>query len=487
MKNYKIIYLLFVLASLLTACEDFLAKDPQQSLDAGSQFDSEEKLQTALAGTYNAIQDTDLLGMNLTLFPDLIADNADWFGSFPTIVDVTNQEPDAQNGEVAGLWIDGYTGINAANTVIESANTLAGIDPAVKDQLIGESLFIRGLIEFEQVRYFGKPFGGSSSTDLAVPLRTEAVFTLSEYENKPRNTVDEVYNQAISDLTTASTLLPDFVGNGRANRFAALAVLARIRFQRREYTEAATLALQVINGGFTLNTRSVTFYIVEFSGESIFELANTTQDRSGITFWTHRLRRDADTRIGSDLVNNGYNMIVTAGQQATISGAGNTFVDQRVYDLTEDGSGNLGGLVHPLKYEDNVNAADNSYIIRLAEFMLMRAEAQVINVGINQESIDLLNAVRLRAIDVLDGGGNPIDGTPFVAFVSGDFVDAAALQEAIILERRVELFLEGNRLHDLVRLNRLVKGTAPGADQLVWPVPQRAIDTNPLLIQNPGY
>jgi len=51
-----------------------------------------------------------------------------------------------------------------------------------------------------------------------------------------------------------------------------------------------------------------------------------------------------------------------------------------------------------------------------------------------------------------------------------DFPDAAALIDAIAKERRVELAFEGNYFHDLIRL----------------PIPQRELDVNPNLVQNPG-
>ncbi|NJK82864.1 MAG: RagB/SusD family nutrient uptake outer membrane protein [Saprospiraceae bacterium] len=42
-------------------------------------------------------------------------------------------------------------------------------------------------------------------------------------------------------------------------------------------------------------------------------------------------------------------------------------------------------------------------------------------------------------------------------------------------------------MHDLIRLGRPVKGLAPDADVLRWPIPQRDLDANNNLVQNPGY
>ncbi|MEM9933924.1 MAG: RagB/SusD family nutrient uptake outer membrane protein, partial [Bacteroidota bacterium] len=106
-------------------------------------------------------------------------------------------------------------------------------------------------------------------------------------------------------------------------------------------------------------------------------------------------------------------------------------------------------------------------------------------------SVDLLNEIRNRAIRTIDAGGAEGDASAYVSYVVGDFASADELIEAIILERQVELAWEGNRFHDLNRLGRPMvndRASSPsGADNLVWPVPQRDIDANSNLVQNPGY
>jgi hypothetical protein len=126
-------------------------------------------------------------------------------------------------------------------------------------------------------------------------------------------------------------------------------------------------------------------------------------------------------------------------------------------------------------------------LVRLATFYLMRAEALARTEGINQESLDLLNAIRTRAIRRVDSEGVQSDASDVISYEAADFADADELIEAIILERRVELAFEGNRIHDLRRLQRDVRGVAWDADVLVFPIPQREIDANDQLVQNPGY
>ena len=54
-------------------------------------------------------------------------------------------------------------------------------------------------------------------------------------------------------------------------------------------------------------------------------------------------------------------------------------------------------------------------------------------------------------------------------------------------ERFRELAFEGDRLWTLKRLQMNVDGRSYDDDKLVLPIPQREIDVNSNLVQNPGY
>ena len=108
-------------------------------------------------------------------------------------------------------------------------------------------------------------------------------------------------------------------------------------------------------------------------------------------------------------------------------------------------------------------------IIRLAELHLIRAEANFrLSTAVGLAPIDDLNKIRSRA------------GAP-------EIVKADLTLDKILLERKLELAFEGLLLSDVKRLKKNV-GTLPFSDpKLVLPIPQREIDTNKSLVQNPGY
>ncbi|OJJ15996.1 hypothetical protein BKI52_35070 [marine bacterium AO1-C] len=487
----KKIYSIFLFACFIgfTACKNQLENpQPQQSLALSTAYVTPSDLDNALIGAYNRFQDANLYGGDFVLVGDLMSNNIVWGGSFTGPLDIASLQITANNGNVTGMYNDLYRLINDVNGILQFADGIEGVTAADRDRIKGEAYFMRGVALFEAVRYFGKPYSATSSSDPGLPLVTTFTDDISKVQEIPRSTVEQVYQQAISDLTQASTLIPTtFTTQGRATRWAALSALAEIAFQQGNYTEAASKANEVINSGaFALNSTPDLFYNNEFSGESILEINMTTQDNPGVnagltTFYANSaLGGRQDITIDAGFLTGGYDQIVTTAQQTALTTATQTVVDLRATTLIDRANSFV------LKYTDGANNADNIIVYRYAEILLMRAEALARTTGVTAEAVNLLNQVRGRSLVVSDAGGNEVADTP-VLFQTTDFANAQALIDAIILERRVELAYEGNRFHDLRRIGAAVKGTAATANNLVFPIPQSAIDNNSALTQNPGY
>jgi hypothetical protein len=121
-------------------------------------------------------------------------------------------------------------------------------------------------------------------------------------------------------------------------------------------------------------------------------------------------------------------------------------------------------------YSRSAQRDDPSYVLRLAEQYLIRAEARA-RQGKLSEAVADLNAVRTRA---------GLAGT--------DAVTAEQLLLAIENERKIEFAFEADRWFDLVRTGRA--GTVLGVtDQRRWlfPIPFNDLVADPDLVQNPGY
>jgi hypothetical protein len=140
----------------------------------------------------------------------------------------------------------------------------------------------------------------------------------------------------------------------------------------------------------------------------------------------------------------------------------------------------VGGNRNVLVAKDNQNrwygnlyyrtpASDPTYIFRIAELYLIRAEARARQGKLAGALLDL-NAVRDRA------------GLPASAAATADEVLLA-----IENERRVEFAQEPHRWFDLVRTGRAAVVGVTDPDRHVMPIPVDQLLTDPALEQNPGY
>ena len=128
----------------------------------------------------------------------------------------------------------------------------------------------------------------------------------------------------------------------------------------------------------------------------------------------------------------------------------------------------------------NTNPA-NIVVLRFADVLLMKAET-LNELGRTQEAEEPLYRVRRRA------------GLTDRSDVEG--LSMEQMREKIRHERRIELAFEGHRWFDMVRwdegqyvlnfLHSIGKSNAT-EKHLLFPIPQKEIDANPNLIQNPGY
>ena len=432
------------------SCSKFLEPLPQNSLSPTQVFSDEAGATAALLGTYGAMTSSSYLAVTYPVFADMSADNLSWTGTFPTWSQVKNHSMLADNADNQNMWAALYAVINSANNVIKFTPTIATISDDRTTQLMAEAQFVRAAAYFDLVRYWGD-----------VPLVLTPTVGPGPDLNVARSLKAQVYDQIKVDLTAAEAVLPD-VNVGRGTKWAAKAIKARLALYRGLWQEAADLADQVVGSGkFQLLPSYRNVFTTEFSAESIWEIAfEATGNKSFEAFYmlpgTNGGRNEASpTGTGSTLPT-AYEIGDTR-KAATISDG--TF--------TSSGTGTVPAGVQIKYYQPN--GEDNVRYIRYAEVLLIGAEAKA-NLSNATGALVLLNRVRTRA-----------GLTPSVA-------TGTALLDAIAQERRVELALEGHRWFDLIRTGKaqqLLGITDP--NKLLFPIPQREIQNNPNIKQNPGY
>jgi len=465
---------LIVLASMalaLSSCKkSFLDLRPYTSVSSDVAITNESDMQNALNGAYGNMNSANLYGRSTPLFGDLVADNVyistinsnrylDFFQINYTVTDVNMQ----------GIWQSAYSTILRANNVINSS--LQGNENI--DQLRGEALAIRGLMYFELVKFFGKPYTVDPNA-LGVPL----ILTYDPTLKPTRNSVQEVYTQIEKDLTDAANLMTQDKSSGFFTKWAAKALLARMYQFKGDWDKAQTTAEDVINN----------------SGYSLLQLGDV------LTFWQNNTDRNDKLEVLFEIVFDATNNIGNSSLPYFFdqSGYGDALATESLYNLYSNtdvrkdmfivGSPIRGDEAKVVNKFANTGSADKDEmkVIRMSEVYFIAAEAAFHN-GDEATARTYLNDVATER----DPG------------FAGYSASGQALLDDILLERRKELAFEGHRYWDLVRNNLNVtridqannySGNVPlvletSNFRRILPIPQAELDANPNIReqQNPGY
>jgi starch-binding outer membrane protein, SusD/RagB family len=386
------------------------------------------------------------------------------------------------------LWGSCYVGIGRANIVLQKVPAMS-IDPAIQKRCIGEAQFLRAKYYFDLVRAYGD-----------VPLQTVPPDPQAALVT-PRTPAAQVYAQIEKDLIDAIGNLPPSYGGddlGRATKWAATGLLAKVYLTENKMAEAATRAREVISGSGKAmwDNYADNFKVANENGkESLFE----AQFISGRNQYTQNGPGFSGNEFfgprGQGIVpQGGYGFNIpeadfVAGYEAgdlrrdaTIWKPGDVYPDGRTQPASLPGSPNGYGCKKWFVGKVNTNIWDselNIPVMRLAEVYLILAEAA----GPSPEGFEALNKVRRRAFGLPIGTASARD----LSGLSGD-----AYKQAVWRERKYELAFEMDRWFDMKRTGELLtspqlraKGIKPF--NVVLPIPQSELDVNPGLRQNPGY
>ncbi|WP_127139973.1 RagB/SusD family nutrient uptake outer membrane protein [Flagellimonas marinaquae] len=495
MKNIAKILVLYVL--VLCSCSgDILTEDPKSFLTPESFPNNEKDAVAATNAAYSRLHSN-----NRDLYYGFVGTDEAFQGFH-------NQRPitwfinlNEFDDDAVGFWRTDYQGVARCNAVIDLVPNV-DMDEALKNRLIAEAKFLRAYYYFSLVRKYG-----------GVPIIDGILSGPDELVGVTRNTEQEVYQLIKQDLGDAVQSLPESYGSGelgRATKWAAIGMLAKVHMTLGEFDQANTFLDQIINSnqfGLFSDYNRIFREVNEnqmfpdkngnLVNEIIWEVQFVKNER-GSTITQQTGSRDPQVGGVNALWGGFENMLPTPELRAMFE-PGDLRLDisyvetVQINGQTEVLESNRTPEAGPIsgKYHNPDNSeppirdesGNNIIILRFADILLLKAEA-LNELGNPEAALPYINLVRERAgITMLSG------------------MDQNGLRQAIIKERATELSFEGHRRYDLIRwgiyIETMRNTTSPFLQSpreniqefhVRLPIPQNEIGvSNGSLTQNPGY
>lgn len=476
----KIIFLAATVLLVFSSCNDFLDKQPLDSVTEEAVFNDDALLTAYVTACYNAYPN----GFDEAMMSSCTDESYTRHGANSSVL-VSQGEMNVDNienfdsGRFANFnyWNSAYEYLRNINTFFEKYEE-AQVSEELKSRLYGEMKFIRAFVYANLIWRFG-----------GVPIITK-VYTLddTDYTIK-RNTYDECVDFILADLDEAIQYLPDKMegeNKGRASADACKALRARVLLyaasplvnptnDRAKWERARDAAKEVLElPGYSLSSDYRTMFLQD-DNEVIFRKYYTKAQANRVNLFNspngyggwggncpiQNLVDDYEMKETGKLPNepdSGYDPTNPyEGRDprfyATILYNGAMFRGREVETFVPNGQDSEQGAIgswncsltgyYLYKYHDENQVLNESEattvpwtFFRLAEFYLNYAEAQYY-LGNEEECRNAINTVRAR---------EGVEMPPITA-------SGTELLEKLRHERRIELAFENHRYFDLRRWN----------------------------------
>lgn len=482
--------------SALSCSDEWLTDTPtyETLITENGTIVTESDLIVAVNGLYGVMNTSSTFGANHFTYQELTGDLAfvgiSNSGRFTGTNGWGHISPD--EGAGTAIWNSLYNIIANANFILAyedqiEEDTTVG-NESVK-QLFAHVHAVRAYCYTTLMQYFA-PNYGEGDQSLGVPYVT----TFDVEQRLPRSTVQEVYDNILADLNYAED---NFVTNPGKNTFNPVTIKllkARVYLYMKNYPKAIEYADQVINDGSTS--------FVGLSDVSKIFVATNEDNYSEILF---QIYESSTVNLGSnDALSATWSSVGTYKQNYMRESFYKTFIPKTNPDdpngewprsqwiskatdmrakswyIVNAYVNNLTDDPKPVDVRKYTGAARDVVQFRKSEAIFIKAEAQYKEGSDSDAAQTLQNWV----VTYRDPGY-------VIPATSGSVV-----LDEILRQKGFEFFLEGHRFTDMKRNNRAIDKTgqnsnsfiAPADDyKFVWPIPLTEMQTNPNMVQNPGY
>lgn len=420
---------------------------------------------------------------------------------------------DPSHAQVLNAWNQLNSGVFRATQVIEASS-------ATEDQ-IAEARFLRAYFMYYVMDFYGQvPFRSTEDAADDVP----DAFTRSE-----------AFDFIIADLEAARSGLPSISvaqDAGEASQESVDFLMARLYLNKAVYTTSSSespsagpydfasedmdMVISLVEDIEANSYTELTNYFDNFhwenterSNELIFTIPQETGDNTAFNHFymtLHYNNSPTSCCNGFTTLESFYNMFeegdVRRGEyipeMTNVGGVVAGFLEGQQYDSYDGSLDNPGEpledrggspliftpdvdlfysnerngirvIKYLIDYENPDRPGTDFVLFRYADALLMKAEAHFRN-GETAEALDIVNELREER---------------------GASTLASLDEETLLDERGRELYWEGWRRQDLIRFSAFTEEweEKPASDdyRVMFPIPQRALDTNPNLVQTTGY
>lgn len=485
MIKHNIFFAALLLLGFTSCKKSFLDVKPTNSGDAGTSIQTAADAKVMVNGLMSKMTSSDYYGRNFILYGDVKGGDLTIFSQGRGLDALYTFNHSKSSNNYSGFWNQLYHSILQANNIITSIDRLKAAGTTENfDNYKGQALTARALIYFDLVRLYGKPYP-QDKTSLGVPNITQP---LDASAQPLRATVEANYTQILKDLKDAEPLLPKTKTNGYLNYYANKAIQARVYLNMENWPEALSAAETIISSNvykLYTNAEWVNSWKTQFGTESIFELGifpnESDLGSSSLGFYLRRKGHGGGSALGWFMASdyflnrlkqdpNDVRWGVMSYDESSNTRLGASYKYSGSTALDGDGK--------------STSTAVNIKVIRLSEIYLIAAEAAYHTD--KTLAANYLNQIRKRSPNL----------APATA--------ATITMDMILDERSKELFTEGQRYFDMLRLNLpitfndefggITVASRPKTidrtfQKIILPIPQDEINANPGLEaqQNPGY
>ncbi|REC49013.1 RagB/SusD family nutrient uptake outer membrane protein [Chryseobacterium pennipullorum] len=427
MKKIKYLSFAFIGFWSVTSCESELDTAPTDQANQAEVFKTAESAETVINGAWAKFNDDGTTYANIGFSTVLRASDAmgsdvavltNKYGfastyAFTEMVNNTASRP-------LFIWSMFYSTINNMNNVITRIDGTEGSQEK-KNQVKGQAKALRAfcylnIASFYQFSYL------KDKTALTAPLYTEP--STINTPGKKRASLEEIYTLIKSDLTDADQLLKDYTRNNKdkINRAVVNGLLARTYLNTGEWSKAATSA-KLAREGYPLMAPEK--YKDGFNDINNVEWIwghGQTQEQSDASYAFHYLDVSSSGSFYYSFMADPYFKNLFDSN------------DIRAQLFSWDGLKGREGLLRYAKFKFKSTLIADLVYMRAAEMYLIEAEGEARNGNVSQ-AVAVLNQLKsARNANVYSG-----------SLAENEVIDA------ILIERRKELFGEGFALSDIIR------------------------------------